>query len=73
MEKSILEFLRKEVKKQLSEVKIEPVKENLESSGISVDDLQDQLRDAAQSIMTSPPDDPAVLLAIINMINSAKS
>ena len=72
MEKNILEFLRTEVKRQLSEVKINTVKENIGNVGISVEDLQSQLRDAVQDIMTSPPDDPETLYAIINMINNSK-
>ena len=74
MEKQILEFLRKEVRQQLEEVKIsmESQTNNLEEQAmVDADTLKAELRTKLDRLSVNLPEDEGQLLVLLRAVNNA--
>lgn len=73
MEKDVLKYLKKEVKRQLNEVSITLANQNNVKEAIAPnpDDLKSELKDKLSQLSINLPDDPDQLLILLNAVNNA--
>ena len=73
MEKDVLKYLRKEVRRQLNEtaITISHQKDIKEQGMANSDDLKSELKGKLDQLSINMPDDPEQLLLLLNAVNNA--